>query len=379
LSRLEMAAIDGRLFPYFLDPDKVSRSRYGVSALTVAARNEEVVEYGVKRLLSALKRMRVPPPSDRLEVEVLSFYVAALLAYNTGNRWAVLRLALAESERAREELLRLPDETVALIGRKAGIESIKFSPRAYVEPIAVVGATPIYRVYGYMVGFIDYIEHGHRLLGDDSWKPVNLPVKGGTVFLDKQRAVRLIKEALMAFIEKRINELGSSLGELPQTLNRQLKTITEAAARATGAKRWARSDTAVPPGTIVEDAFPPCMADIYARARRGEHLSHHERFAIATFLLNIGADVDTVIDVFRSMPDFKERITRYQVEHLAGLRGSGKKYSTYSCDKMRTLGLCRADCGTKSPVQAYYRNLRNARQHRASPRRHGGRPVTRKG
>ena len=61
--------------------------------------------------------------------------------------------------------------------------------------------------------------------------------------------------------------------------------------------------------------------------------------------------------MFRNMPDFNEKITRYQVEHLAGLRGSGKRYRTYSCEKMKSLGLCKADCGTRSPIQAYYRIL----------------------
>jgi len=351
------ATIDGRVFPYFLDPDRLSRSRYGVSALEVAVRSRDIVEKGVKRLEMAVKRIRVPPPEERLELEVLSFYVAALLAHHSGNRWVVSRLALAESERAHNELLKLPDELVAYVGRMAGIESMSFSPRAYAEPIAVVGFTPIYRVYGYSLKFIDYVEHSRRLLGDDAWKPVNLPVKRGLVFLDKQRAARLIKEALMEFIVRRVGEIGSSVTVLPEQFNMYLERIREAVASARRPSRGA-SGVRPPPGVIIEEAFPPCIADVYERAKRGEHLSHHERFAIATFLLNIGADVDTVVDVFRNMPDFKEKITRYQVEHLAGLRGSGKKYSTYSCEKMKTLGLCRADCGTRSPVQAYYRNLR---------------------
>ncbi|MDW8011110.1 MAG: hypothetical protein RMH84_05920, partial [Sulfolobales archaeon] len=51
-------------------------------------------------------------------------------------------------------------------------------------------------------------------------------------------------------------------------------------------------------------------------------------------------------------------IARYQVEHLAGLRGSGKRYRTYSCEKMKSLGLCVAECSTRTPLQYYRRAVR---------------------
>jgi DNA primase large subunit len=351
--------VDARLFPYFFDPDRVARSRYGAPEYLVVSRLRGVAESGLQRLKSAVRRTRAPPPASSVEEEVLGFYAAAVIAYLTGSHWLVSRLALAEANRAQELLMKQPDETVAAIGRLAGIPSLRFSPRAYAEPIAVAGYTPIYRVYGYSVSFLDYVEHGRRLLGDDAWKPARLPVRRGLVYLDKARAVRLIKEALTVYIERLVENLGSTAAEeAAGSLGELVEEAKRLEAEATRPRRRSGGHVELPKGVVVEEAFPPCMREILERARRGEHLSHHERFAIATFLLNIGAEIDYVVDVFRAMPDFKEKITRYQVEHLAGLRGSGKKYSTYSCEKMKTLGLCRADCGTRSPVQAYYRNLR---------------------
>lgn len=351
--------IDARLFPYFADPNRIAFSRYGVDAYTVIQRYPDILRRGFERLRLAVRKLIVPRPADSVEAEVLGFYAAGLLASYSGNRWLVSRLALAEASRAQRLLEELPDEVVALVGRLAGIASMRFSPRAYAEPIAVIGITPLYRVYGYSVKFLDYIEYGRRLLGDDTWKPSNLPVRKGIVYLDKHRAVRLIKEALTAYIEERIHELqGSVEGNvvLPDDIVNEVRRLAADATRPRKCASGGRIE--VPQGVIVEEAFPPCMSDILIRARRGEHLSHHERFAIATFLLNIGAEIDYVVDVFRNMPDFNEKITRYQVEHLAGLRGSGKKYATYSCEKMKSLGLCRAECGTRTPIQAYYRALR---------------------
>jgi DNA primase large subunit len=42
-------------------------------------------------------------------------------------------------------------------------------------------------------------------------------------------------------------------------------------------------------------------------------------------------------------PDFNEKIARYQVEHIAGLRGSRTRYKPPSCQTMRSLGLCVED------------------------------------
>ena len=355
---MQVALVDGRLFPYFVEPLELIRRRYGVDPVTLASRLGFVLERGFERLREAVVRGRAPRPAERLEDEVLSFLFASLLALASGSRWLVSRLALAEAERGYQQLLSAPDEVVSQVARLTGLRSVRFRPGLYREPIALVNGVPVYREFNFSVSFVEYVSAARRLLGDQRWKPVNLPVRRGEVYLDKARMARLVKETLMVYVENLIIGLAGKvdvdgLRRLAAGYLEKIGELEKPRLRGGGRVR-------VEKGVIVEEAFPPCMAEILARARRGEHLSHHERFAIATFLLNIGADVDRVVDVFRSMPDFNERITRYQVEHLAGLRGSGKRYRTYSCETMRSLGLCRADCGTRSPVQAYYRNLRSA-------------------
>jgi DNA primase large subunit (EC 2.7.7.-) len=69
---------------------------------------------------------------------------------------------------------------------------------------------------------------------------------------------------------------------------------------------------------------PPCMASILESLKRGENLPHVARFAITAYLLRQGWDVDRIVDLFRSAPDFNERITRYQVQHIAGQAAEGR-------------------------------------------------------
>ena len=70
-----------------------------------------------------------------------------------------------------------------------------------------------------------------------------------------------------------------------------------------------------------------------------------ENFAIASYMVNAGYGIDEVVDVFKDRSDFDEKIARYQVEHIAGLRGSRVKYKPPSCSRMKTYGLCIEDGG----------------------------------
>jgi DNA primase large subunit len=75
---------------------------------------------------------------------------------------------------------------------------------------------------------------------------------------------------------------------------------------------------------------------------------------LATYMLSIGKSVDEVILLFKNAPDYNEKITRYQVEHLAGIKGSQIKYSVPTCSKLANENLCYAtnDCkGITNPVQ----------------------------
>ncbi len=79
---------------------------------------------------------------------------------------------------------------------------------------------------------------------------------------------------------------------------------------------------------------------MYDEITSGHHLSHIGRFTLTSFLTNIGMTTEEVVNLYRSLSDFKERLTRYQVEHIAGARGSRTKYIPPRCDTLRTHGVC---------------------------------------
>jgi DNA primase large subunit len=75
---------------------------------------------------------------------------------------------------------------------------------------------------------------------------------------------------------------------------------------------------------------------------------------LATYMLAIGKSIEEIIMLFHNAPDYNEKVTKYQIEHLAGLRGSGTKYSVPSCQKLLNQNLCFAteECtGITNPIQ----------------------------
>jgi DNA primase large subunit len=80
------------------------------------------------------------------------------------------------------------------------------------------------------------------------------------------------------------------------------------------------------------------------------------RFALTSFLLNIGMNVEGIIGLFRVSPDFDEERTRYQVMHIQG--ATGTVYKSPSCDTMVTYGNCVGKehlCERISHPLGYYR------------------------
>ena len=104
--------------------------------------------------------------------------------------------------------------------------------------------------------------------------------------------------------------------------------------------------------------MPPCIKNLLETLSSGGRLSHVGRFTLTSFLVNTGATEDEVMNFFKSASDFDERKTRYQVEHIAGRRGSRRKYTAPNCNTMRTHGLCvnpDALCATITHPLTYYR------------------------
>lgn len=92
--------------------------------------------------------------------------------------------------------------------------------------------------------------------------------------------------------------------------------------------------------TVTTGEYPPCIKHAIEILEKGENLPHSGRFMLATFLLSKGQSVKQIAPIFKNAPDYNERVTLYQLNHLAGTSGSGTQYSCPSCEKLKTQSLC---------------------------------------
>jgi DNA primase large subunit len=116
------------------------------------------------------------------------------------------------------------------------------------------------------------------------------------------------------------------------------------------------------PKVVVEAAFPPCINALYTDAAQSHHLSHIGRFTLTSFLVNIGMTPEMLNELFKTFSDYNERLTRYQIEHIAGERGSGTRYISPQCSILQTHGVCKNKdelCRRIYHPLAYYKRKHN--------------------
>jgi DNA primase large subunit len=160
------------------------------------------------------------------------------------------------------------------------------------------------------------------------------------VYLDAEETVRLVRNELSVLIYDKVKAM--ILPTLPPLIRTKADEL-----RVRVAPRY---EYRIHPAS----GYPPCVKHALEIMSRGENLPHSARVMLGTYMLAIGKPVDEIVAMFENAPDFNEKITRYQVEHLAGMRGSRTKYSVPSCEKLRNESLCFAteECaGIINPVQ----------------------------
>jgi len=330
-----------------------------VSMVGAGRRIKEIVEDSVK-----YGHYRPEDDESKLPMEAIAFHVALIIAGRIGGKWLVNRLSVSVSKSVSNELPSFDDEDLLSFSRLLGIKDSMHHGNSFVSlKVRKKGSTLIEQRYSYSISMYEYLEATNRLSGDPSWKLTNQLLLNGRVFMERKRFERIIEEIVakkVASLYEKYSEV-MKVASLPSPLNEIEMSLKEALKGVLARKEVSSSYEYSGKGPISTEAFPPCIKRIYERAMSGENLSHAERFALATFLIAIGADEDYLLEIFKRSPDYNERIAKYQIEHLMGKKGSGTKYKTYSCSKMKSFSLCIADCGTKTPVQKYYLDLKKQR------------------
>jgi DNA primase large subunit len=277
-----------------------------------------ILERAQERVEEAILYTIVSRKARNEEIEILSFPAAIMLTIATQNSFIKKRYALAEAKQAFEDLKLEPKERILAIAKNFG----------WKLALNTQTGTP----YEFTLDFTDYLKNTTHLR-DKKWKLINRLLSNGKVYLTRNEAARLLSEEVRRHIEKRLEV--KELPKFPPKITEISEKIKKLSLEKIG-----KTEMEGFPTTITQTAFPPCIEALYEAFSSGRHLSHIGRFALTSFLVNIGMPSEKVIELFKNISDFNERMTRYQVEHIAGERGSGTRYITPKCDTLKTHGVC---------------------------------------
>jgi DNA primase large subunit len=303
---------------------------------------KRILERAEERLEDAILNNKVTRGRPFNEdIELMSFPVAIMLAIATQNSFIKKRYALAESNQTHEDLKQEPTEKII-----AFAHNFQWKLKQNKTP-----NTP----YEYTLNFTDYLRNITHLR-EKEWKLINRQLSNGEVYLKQSDATRLLKEEVRRHIEKRLET--KELPRFPPEINEIAERINKLCEETIG-----KTTIEEFPKTIQQSAFPPCIKALYEAFSSGRHLSHIGRFTLTCFLVNVGMTPETLIEQFKNFSDYNERMTRYQVEHIAGERGSRTRYTPPRCDTLKTHGVCTNPddlCrDTKHPLGYYRRKTKS--------------------
>lgn len=291
-----------------------------------------IIERARKRIEYELIEGKVFTELEKYDIELFTFLVSLIIMKCVGIDSAVKKFSLFEAMRVERflisDLLRERDLT-----KKNLLLSKIFKELFQLDVKLDDKKTNLFQMK-----ISDYLKRSSGF-NEVEWKLINRAVYDGYVYLDGDETVRLIRSEIYKLIYNRIKEM--SISQIPYQITVNAKLIIDKLAPS--AKTSPHSSD-----------LPPCIKKALELLNNNENLPHSARFMLATYMLYIGKSVDDVVLLFQKAPDYNEKITRYQVEHLAGKKGSQTKYSVPTCSKLANENLCYAtiDCkGITNPVQ----------------------------
>ncbi len=289
---------------------------------------EDVREYAKKWIKVSFGAGKLPYIGE--EERILAFYVVKLYLIALQDPIVTQRFANYMRDSIEASLLGEDDDTVELV---ANALRINFrAPDEEVKRIALEYRN--YLVFR-MVHFTDFVRYASRISGE-SFRLINYPMKGGWVPVSKEIFVKILREAFVSMFVSEIQDRKGDAKILKKYVEREIGEILQL--KDTFISRYSSTEL----GEVESEAFPPCIKSIIVNLKNGVNLPHQARFFLVTFLHRIGMKNEDILKLFATAPDFREDMTRYQIQHITG-KISGKEYEVPKCETLRAYGLCVRD------------------------------------
>ncbi|MEM4079930.1 MAG: DNA primase regulatory subunit PriL, partial [Metallosphaera sp.] len=285
--------------------EDILQREHAIDLYTLLTTDGETIKEAKSRIKDIIQGRPIKRLKDYRSPHLV-FYAELLILGVINDLRITERIIRKEVELVHNDLLKEGDEELTQIGLWLGI-NVKLSSIKYHDDGKI-------KTLNYSIHFLEYLKSIKGRKREFSLS--DRIVKSGYVYLDKSSLIRLLSFNIYRKLRDMIKPI--SIDQIPETV-----------ADIIGIKG----------GRIA-----PCIKALQEKKDR----ARDEAFILAVYMLNIGSSVDSVIPVLESA-GFEDPIKAIKKIYE-------EKMIVYSCSKIRDLGLCVANCGTRSPLQLYYGN-----------------------
>ena len=274
------------------------------------------------------------------EINIHVYLIIKILLYLLDDKSISNRIANLYSKVTYSELIKEDDAYLYDICKDLNLDILYYQiPVKYGIIITKDQQEDLYS--NFRIHYTDYLRLSVNLR-DEFRKLINNPLSEGYVFLQKRNLSRLLQEFVREKFFLKDGDDKSSIEALKKNLLK-IKDFSELHERILANWELKKEDFEYSiefkslDGSDISTNFPPCIKEILSKIQEGQNLIHNERLFIVWFLIAVNYQVDTIINLFSSMPDFNREKTAYQVNYA-----KKKMYTPYKCSTLKSFNLCMA-------------------------------------
>ncbi|MFH1222698.1 MAG: hypothetical protein V1492_06475 [Candidatus Micrarchaeota archaeon] len=285
-------------------------SQQAKEAIADRQATDELMERALALILSSMTgqlQTRVYAEDEEKKEDIAAYAMARMILGAMRNRYITGKFAVAVSKRTRRYI-----NSESESGLKQLLTEFNIRIRRGKDSDEV-----------YLIDYLRFTPH------DQHYTLLNREFSAGWVRINDAERNRMIEEAVRKHVDN-IPLLKDPSDKIKQVIERLEQQLPKQEERKINVK----------PGD-----YPPCILWLLDEVKKHHNLPHQARWFLAVYMIHIGMSDEDIISIFSNLPDFQEKITRYQVTHARK-----QEYSIPTCATVVSYGLCRADCGIKSPA-----------------------------
>jgi DNA primase large subunit len=277
--------------------------------------NERIIELGAERVKKALrndKSPRVVLTDAEKKDDIASFAAARMILGALRNQFITARFAVNESKITHDNWKKSDKQTKEKIAEWFGIKT-----------------------KNYLLDIPTYLKYSFR---SQHYRLINRKIFNGFVEVKEEETGRLIEEGVRRHIENI-----PLVKDPPEAMKKAGKKILE---------ELPKTQTTI---TVKKGDHPPCIMKLLEEVKKHENLPHHARWFLGTYMFSINMSDEAIMSLYTGLPDFSEKVTKYQVQHIRKIG-----YKVPSCSTVMSYGLCCAVCRVGNPLK--WHNLTDQRK-----------------